>query len=836
MLAETLADAWRVDEAVEAYGRYQAAATDDAQRRRATDALAKLRTEIPEPRTLDAKGRVASRTLLDQAQRRQASGDYEGAAQLFERAFTVSADPKLLALIGRTHEKRAQPAVAARYYARAIGLAESAGRSKRALVPKLVTRYTSGVRALAFSPDGKLLAIGSADATVRVWDLVRDEEILTSSDFIDSVSSVAFNADGTLLAVGSRDGTAQVLEVTTGHQVQKIQWPSAINAIAFEPGDQRIATAGEGAAVRMWNLETGKRELVLPGRSGEITALAYAPATHRCACLPAARRTECASVPPRPLLVAATTNGTLEVWEGGGDAELRLRAFAIDKSAVTALDFNSNGTQLALSTGGGSTLVLGTCEDTWAKPRRLAKHGLRTTAVAFSSDDRLVFSAGADGARNGSVAYVADMTGIISGKRTAREAAFRGEIRAIAAHPLLPGRMAAGDDEGELRVIDESGSSRALSDTSIVPYDLSATSDGSVLVQCGNDRNVWRWDVARGERVSLAKLERHVVQCQISPSGKLVAAVGGNQVKVVELAGGREVASFELTCGPEAVALAADDNQLITGCRDGTVTVFDVGKRSVVARMDKKRADHHTSAVVQIRYVPGTPRFATASSDKTVRVWDAQTFAQVGAPLGGFTRPVSALAISVDGHRIAAAGQDSYARVYDLRAPQAAPLQILGHHTIRFSEDDARTVRELAFTPDGAQLLSMGWDQTMRSAKLADATPTSTVIERFSSPGRSLAFARDGKLLYAQSRDGLVRVYAMTGAKYELRATLLGVGRDWVATTPAGHVDASPDAPKQPGGARFVMWAAGSSTFRNYVAWNVHVRPGLVTSVLAAIQ
>src|SRR5689334_14672544 len=79
--------------------------------------------------------------------------------------------------------------------------------------------HTEYVASVCFSPDGRRIASGSRDETVRVWDAATGKEILTLRGHTDGVTSVCFSFDGKRLASGSRDRTAKVWDAQTGQDL-----------------------------------------------------------------------------------------------------------------------------------------------------------------------------------------------------------------------------------------------------------------------------------------------------------------------------------------------------------------------------------------------------------------------------------------------------------------------------------------------------------------------------------------------------------------------------------------------------------------------------------------
>jgi WD40 repeat protein len=150
----------------------------------------------------------------------------------------------------------------------------------------------SWIWSVAFSPDSKTLATGSDDKLVKLWDVNQGKLVKVCPDtpafkqipghsnlrHTNWVVSVAFSAKGDLLASGSEDTTVKIWDVNTGNCLKTLLGhKDRVRSVAFSPDGRELASSGDDGTVRIWNLATGNCLAVLNGHGDRVRAVAFSP-------------------------------------------------------------------------------------------------------------------------------------------------------------------------------------------------------------------------------------------------------------------------------------------------------------------------------------------------------------------------------------------------------------------------------------------------------------------------------------------------------------------------------------------------------------------------------
>jgi WD40 repeat protein len=122
-----------------------------------------------------------------------------------------------------------------------------------------LTGHSKLVNGVAFSPDGRTLASGSEDRTIKLWDLQTKKEIATLTGHIKAVRQVVFSPDGQTLASGSEDKTIKLWGLQTKKEIATLTGHiKAVRQVVFSPDGQTLASGSEDGTIKIWKVPSRK--------------------------------------------------------------------------------------------------------------------------------------------------------------------------------------------------------------------------------------------------------------------------------------------------------------------------------------------------------------------------------------------------------------------------------------------------------------------------------------------------------------------------------------------------------------------------------------------------
>lgn len=189
------------------------------------------------------------------------------------------------------------------------------------------------VRALAFSPDGRLLAgAGGAPAQfgeIKIWDVAGQKELRTIRGHRDNIFAIAFNPrDGGVLASCSYDRLIKLWDVTSGRELKTLKdHTDAVFQIAFSPDGARLASASADRTLKLWDTATGERLYTLGDALDAVHALAFHPSGR--------------------WLAGAGADRTIRIWELGEREGRQVYSLIAHEDAINQLAFSPDGRLLA---------------------------------------------------------------------------------------------------------------------------------------------------------------------------------------------------------------------------------------------------------------------------------------------------------------------------------------------------------------------------------------------------------------------------------------------------------------------------------------------------------
>jgi eukaryotic-like serine/threonine-protein kinase len=543
---------------------------------------------------------------------------------------------------------------------------------------------------LAWSPK-HTLAAGYVDGTVHVWDTTSGREVHVFRGHKSEVRSVAFNSDGGRVAACAADGTIKIWDSRTGRLIDELAHPGGVTTGVWAPDEKHLACGHFDGTVTISGTHAGDNVTTLREHNSQIHALAWSPDSKR--------------------LASTSFDHTTRIWDVA--SEKTVLGPLRHSHEVTSVAWEPNGERLA--TGSIDETVKIWSTTTGQEVVTLRGHAETVTSLAWQPD----------------------------------------------------GLLASGGDGGSVRI----WTSIRDQESSVLPgHVVPATSvswspDGTRIASGGDDGDIRIWDTAR--RVELTSFRGHdrrrlnaqfglIRSLAWSPDGTRLASGGmDGAAKVWEAASGRELFALPADRGSVwSVAWSPDGTYLAAGSQDGTIRVVEGLEQTQTIRVFKAHEPRRSGSFGGVRTLAWSPqgnRLASGGLDGLVKLWDPIRRTELARLRTDTSAGIFGVAWSPDGKRLAATGTDSLVITWDVATCQT--LSTMRGHTT--------WVDSVAWSPDGTRLASAGYDNTVRISDPSTGEET-LVLGGNSGWFHNVTWHPDGAKLAAANNDGQIWIWDAT--------------------------------------------------------------------------
>ena len=620
-----------------------------------------------------------------------------------------------------------------------------------------------------YSPDGKLLAVGSS---VGIW--IHDAQTGKELDFFSSVrpiekgnpdgelivfrghdreiSCINFSPDGKTLASGGWEETIVLWDVSTGQQKAVLtEHKGHVRNLSFS-SDCKILASGHGdGTVRLWDVKTARLKKVLCRHSSHVYGMSFSPTDN-------------------DLLVSGSRD-ELWLWDvaKGKHQSIYIHHVIFDvepdgskiyeQPAVLRLSFSLDGKTLA-TTHLDRTVRLWDIETKTAKTI-FKGHTDFVHRVRFSPDGKTLVG--------GSWEETVLLWDVTTGEQKATLIGHTSDIKSVAFS--ADGRTIASNDGNTVRLWDTTIGKQKNTLRGYTPSvnSIEYSPDGTVIASAGSDGKVRLWNTtSRKQEKMLIGHSESVRDICFSPDGKTLVS-GGNDYKLClwDVNMGKLIKTF--VGHTDMVASVSFNGQTIASASDDEIWIWDAS-----SGQHERTLVGHTGTVSEILFSPDGKMLASCSWSKTsnagynhVLLWNVETGEEI-AKLDRFPQGIVELRFSPDGKMLAMASTSrmairrQYIYLWNTITKELDEIPI-DPPVFTLSPDGNRTYTDpncisVDFSPNGKTLVSGHSDESVRVWDLVTKQQIAVHVGHIYGPG-NIRFSPDGKTLASGSSEGTILLW-----------------------------------------------------------------------------
>jgi WD40 repeat protein len=615
-------------------------------------------------------------------------------------------------------------------------------------------RSNSEITEADLSPDGRLVAIGSKDGNVRIWNVETGAPIHPGPlVHRGPVTTTTFSYDGKQLVTASEDRTARLWDVSAGREFRSFEHQSSVVGAWLSSDGRHLLTVTQSRVCRLFDLVSGRVERLAPGRGGVISAT-FSPDGTLVATASGDDTTRVWNVataeqvyefgghvnpvlavafdPSSTRLVSTSEDGQARVWDT--EAGVLTQVFVPHDNAVVDASFSSDGAWVVSASEDHTARVWGTISG--RQDGVMLGHGEPVTTAEFSPDGETVLTGGDDGTARLWSAHTDPLLKLL-GRHSGDQAVSKASYSTNGRFAISAGK------DGTARIWRRGEAVATLHHKGAV-NDAVLVGDTAVTVSEDGSAGIWR--AHDGRPLHTLQHGAQIDALAVSKGVGMIATGGRNGSTILWSGDGRLLATLPQGSPVTSADFGRNDTMLVTAGANGTAKTWKVPEGTPLHTLEG-----HSKAIVQAVFSPEGRYIATASRDATARIWDART----GKPLRVLQGDDAHMALtSLDfdptGTLLVTTTQGGDARIWETPSKKIPrePLRTLQQH---------HAAADAAFSADGRWLVTAG---APRAHVWNVKTGQRLFLPRgHVGPIRSVAFSPRGWRILSAGSDGTVRTY-----------------------------------------------------------------------------
>ena len=411
--------------------------------------------------------------------------------------------------------------------------------------------HVGRVNSVVFSPDNQLLASAGSDKAIYIYDLNSNQVVHKLSGHEDAIRTICFNSSGEFLVSGSYDNSIKLWDIVNGNIVSTLSGHSSwVRAVSFSSDDRFLVSGGDDQKIKLWEANSGYCKRTFQGYAHVFMTLEVHPSGQ--------------------FFASGSMDSSIRFWDV--DTGRCTQSFEGDATWISCLKFSADGRLLAMPKGTDNPMLsIWDVQSGESVRPPIKANDKRTRSIAFPSNSNTIISAGDDA----NIVFC----DIGSGDRIR---VLKGHQRRVLSIVLSP---------------DESLLASASEDCTIRLWSLSSYE--TVSTWTAHTSGVWTLAFHPDGRRLASGSRDHIIKIWDIESSSALLVLEGHSDRI------------------KSLDFSSDGSYLASGSHDRKIRIWDTNSGDCLQVLEG-----HTNWISAVRFIPNSSKLLSASEDGTIRIWD----------------------------------------------------------------------------------------------------------------------------------------------------------------------------------------------------------------------